>query len=76
MTFCTSGLLGIGTYFAVNALYSCRYYSFQLSNGKCQVFLAKVLTGESTAYKDENDRSLFQSSKKNEDILGARYSSV
>ncbi|CAF3859058.1 unnamed protein product [Rotaria sp. Silwood1] len=33
MTFCTSGLWGIGTYFAMNASYSCQSYSYQLQHG-------------------------------------------
>ena len=64
MTYCTSGLWGVGTYFAMNASYSCSNYSYQLPNGKRQVFLAQVLTGEVSDYKDKNDQTLRRPPKK------------
>jgi hypothetical protein len=76
MTYCTSGLWGIGTYFAMNASYSCQSYSYQLPNGKRQVFLAQVLTGEVFDYKDKIDQTLRRPPKKNESTSGARYNSV
>ncbi|CAF1389555.1 unnamed protein product [Didymodactylos carnosus] len=76
MTFSTKGMWGIGTYFARNASYSCQGYSHQLPNGKRQVFLAQVLTGEVHDYKDKSDQTLRRPPKKNESISGARYNSV
>ncbi|CAF1460501.1 unnamed protein product [Rotaria sordida] len=76
MTFCTSGLWGIGTYFAANASYSCQNYSYQLPNDKRQVFLAHVLTGEVFDYKDKNDPTLRRTPKKNDSVSGARYNSI
>ncbi|CAM2716667.1 unnamed protein product [Rotaria socialis] len=76
MTFCTSGLWGLGTYFAMNASYSCQSYSYQLPNGKRQVFLAQVLTGEVFDYKGKNDQTLRRPPKKNESISETRYNSV
>jgi poly [ADP-ribose] polymerase 10/14/15 len=76
MTYCTSGLWGTGTYFAMNASYSCQSYSYQLPNGKRQVFLAQVLTGEVCDYKDKHDQTLRRPPRKNESISGGRYNSV
>ncbi|CAM4972324.1 unnamed protein product [Rotaria socialis] len=76
MTFCTSGLWGLGTYFAMNASYSCQSYSYQLPNGKRQVFLAQVLTGDVFDYKGKNDQTLRRPPKKNESISDIRYNSV
>jgi O-acetyl-ADP-ribose deacetylase (regulator of RNase III) len=76
MTYCTSGLWGIGTYFAVNAAYSCQNYSYQLPNGKRQVFFAQVLTGDVSDYQNKNDQTLRRPPKKNESTSGARYNSV
>jgi len=45
MRFCSSGLWGIGTYFAVNASYS-NNYAHKLSNGVKQFFLTDVCVGE------------------------------
>jgi hypothetical protein len=74
MTFSTSGMWGIGTYFAKNASYSCSGYQYQLSNGKHQVFLAQVLTGD--VYDCKSDPSLRRPPKKNESISNLRYNSV
>ncbi|CAF4560635.1 unnamed protein product [Rotaria socialis] len=74
MTFCESGMWGIGTYFAQNASYSCDLYAHLLSNGKRQVFLAQVLTGH--VYDCQYDRTLRRPPKKNENIDGRRYNSV
>ena len=76
MTFCTDGLWGIGTYFARNASYSCPNYSYKLPDGKRQVFLAQVLTGEVYDYKTQNDKALRRPPKKNESISNVRYNSV
>ena len=46
MRFCNAGMWGIGNYFAVNASYS-NNYAHRLSDGTKQMFLAKVLTGDS-----------------------------
>ncbi|UJR19316.1 hypothetical protein I4U23_022445 [Adineta vaga] len=75
-TFCEKGLWGNGLYFAVNAAYSCKHYAHKLQDGKRQVFLARVLTGESFDYKDENNPGLRQAPKKNEKVSEARYNSV
>ena len=74
MTYSTSGLWGIGTYFAQNAAYSCSSYAFKLPNGQRQVFLAHVLTGE--AYDCPSDESLRRPPKKNEGSSGLRYNSI
>ena len=74
MTYSTSGLWGIGTYFAQNASYSCSSYAYALPNGQRQVFLAQVLTGE--AYDCPSDGSLRRPPKKNEGSSGLRYNSV
>ncbi|CAF2647112.1 unnamed protein product [Rotaria sp. Silwood2] len=74
MTYSTSGLWGIGTYFAKNASYSCENYAHQLSNGKRQVFLAQVLTG--AVYDCKSDQNLRRPPKKNETKSGLRYNSV
>ncbi|CAF4040976.1 unnamed protein product [Rotaria sordida] len=74
MTFCTSGKWGIGTYFAQKASYSCTGFDFKLPNGKRQVFLAQVLTGD--VYDCPSDPSLRRPPKKNESVSGRRYNSV
>ena len=74
MTFSTAGMWGVGTYFAKNASYSCGQYAYQLSNGKRQVFLAQVLTGD--VHTCNSDRSLRRPPKKNETVSGLRYNSV
>ncbi|CAF1167466.1 unnamed protein product [Rotaria sordida] len=74
MTFSTSGMWGIGTYFAKNALYSCSGYDYKLPNGKRQVFLAQVLTGD--VYDCKSDSNLRRPPKKNETKSGLRYNSV
>ncbi|CAF0740399.1 unnamed protein product [Adineta steineri] len=77
MSYCTSGLWGLGTYFAMSASYSCQSYSYGLADGKRQVFLAQVLTGDVFDYKNKNDPTLRRAPKKNESISGGtRYSSV
>jgi poly [ADP-ribose] polymerase 10/14/15 len=76
MTFSTKGLWGIGTYFAANASYSCLGYSYQLPEGKRQVFLAQVLTGEVYECKAKTDPTLRRPPKKNEIESCARYNSV
>ncbi|CAF1528054.1 unnamed protein product [Adineta steineri] len=77
LSYCTSGLWGLGTYFAMNASYSCQSYSYGLTGGKRQVFLAQVLTGDVFDYKDKNDPTLRRAPKKNERISGGkRYDSV
>ena len=43
MTFSSSEMRDIGSYFAKNASYSCPIYSHQLSNGKYQAFSVQVL---------------------------------
>lgn len=46
--FSNSGMWGNGIYFAVNASYSAKTYSFtQFMTGDKQIFLARVLTGDS-----------------------------
>lgn len=74
MTYSTSGMWGIGTYFAYNASYSCGSYAYRLPNGQQQVFFAQVLTGE--AYDCPSDGSLRRPPKKNEGSSGLRYNSV
>ncbi|CAF3647844.1 unnamed protein product [Rotaria sp. Silwood1] len=74
MTFSTSGMWGLGTYFAKNASYSSSNYAYQLPNGKRQVFLAQVLTGD--VYDCNSDSSLRRPPKKNETMSGLRYNSV
>ncbi|CAF3966394.1 unnamed protein product [Rotaria sordida] len=73
MRFCTSGMWGIGTYFAKNASYSCSRYAYQLPNGKQQVFLAQVLTGD--VYHCNSDKSL-RLPPKSKTVSGLRYNSV
>lgn len=46
MRFSAQGLWGTGCYFAVNASYS-KGYSYRLPDGSLQMFIAKVLTGDS-----------------------------
>ncbi|CAF2647099.1 unnamed protein product [Rotaria sp. Silwood2] len=74
MTYSTSGMWGIGTYFAKNASYSCNGYDYKLPNGKRQVFLAQVLTGD--VHDCKSDPSLRRPPKKNETKCGLRYNSV
>ncbi|CAF1186175.1 unnamed protein product [Rotaria sp. Silwood1] len=74
MTYSTSGMWGIGTYFAKNASYSCNGYDYKLPNGKRQVFLAQVLTGD--IYDCKSDSTLRRPPKKNETKSGLRYNSV
>jgi O-acetyl-ADP-ribose deacetylase (regulator of RNase III) len=73
MRFSTSGMWGIGSYFAQNASYSCTGYAHQLSNGKRQVFLAHVLTGD--VHDCPSNQSLRMPPKKT-DSSGLRYNSV
>ena len=74
LTYSTSGMWGIGTYFAKNASYSCGSYSYQMPNGKRQVFLAQVLTGD--VHDCQSDSKLRRPPKKNEAVSGLRYNSV
>ncbi|CAF1222657.1 unnamed protein product [Adineta steineri] len=74
MTFTSSGLWGIGIYFAKNASYSCGSYVYTLPNGKKQVFLAQVLTGD--VHDCKSDTSLRRPPKKNEKVSNLRYNSV
>ena len=74
MSFCKQGMWGLGTYFAKNASYSCGGYSHQLSDGKRQVFLAQVLTGD--VYECPSDSTLRRTPKKNASVSGLRYNSV
>ena len=53
MRFSNAGLWGTGNYFAVNASYS-DGYAHQLSDGTKQMFLAKVLTGDSIQLKSNS----------------------
>ncbi|UJR19861.1 hypothetical protein I4U23_022994 [Adineta vaga] len=74
MRFSTSGIWGIGTYFAQKASYSCNSYAYSTPNGKKQVFLAQVLTGD--VYDCQPNGSLRHPPKKNERVSGLRYNSV
>ncbi|CAF1570195.1 unnamed protein product, partial [Adineta steineri] len=65
---------GIGIYFAKNASYSCGSYAYTLPNGKKQVFLAQVLTGD--VHDCKSDTSLRRPPKKNEKVSNLRYNSV
>ena len=53
MRFSNAGMWGNGNYFAVNASYS-DGYAHQLSDGTKQIFLAKVLTGDSIQLESNN----------------------
>ena len=53
--FSAQGMWGLANYFAVNASYS-NAYAYQASNGYREMFLVKVLTGDS--YQCTSDRSL------------------
>ena len=46
MQFSAQGMWGLANYFAVNASYS-NAYAYQASNGHREIFLVKVLTGDS-----------------------------
>ncbi|CAF3315824.1 unnamed protein product [Rotaria sp. Silwood2] len=74
MTFSTSGMWGIGAYFAQNASYSCGGYEYKLPNGKAQAFLAQVLTGD--VYDCNPDSSLRRPPKKDANVSNLRYNSV
>ncbi|CAF4147582.1 unnamed protein product, partial [Adineta steineri] len=75
VTFTTSGPLGIGLYFYKNASYSCPNDSFESANGRYQVFLAQVLTGD--VYDcQQNNPNLRWPPKKNGSTSGLRYNSV
>jgi poly [ADP-ribose] polymerase 10/14/15 len=75
-TFCSAGLWGIGTYFAKNASYSCSSYSHLLPNGKRQIFLVQVLTGDVYDYKQQNDQTLRRPPKKTGRTPTTYYDSV
>ena len=53
MRFSNAGMWGTGNYFAVNASYS-NNYAHQLPDGTKQMFLAKVLTGDSIPLQPNN----------------------
>ena len=53
MRFSNAGMWGTGNYFAVNARYS-NSYSHHLPDGTKQMFLAKVLTGDSIQLQPDN----------------------
>lgn len=53
--FANNGLNGDGIYFADNFKYS-KDYRYDCGDGTFQIFLALVLTGESTTLKDPNPR--------------------
>ena len=56
MRYSAQGMWGMANYFAVNASYSHKYAHVNTATGKREMFLVKVLTGES--YKCASDRSL------------------
>ena len=56
MRYSAQGMWGMANYFAVNASYSHNYAHVNTATGKREMFLVKVLTGES--YKCASDRSL------------------
>ena len=56
MRYSAQGMWGMANYFAVNASYSHNYAHVNTATGKREMFLVKVLTGES--YKCASNRSL------------------
>ena len=75
MRFSTSGMWGIGSYFAQNASYSCSGYAHTLPNGKRQVFLAQILTGD--VHNCPSNSNLRMPPKKNKSSGSSlRYNSV
>ena len=56
MRFSSQGMWGQANYFAVNASYSDRGYAYRRSDGLKEIFLAKVLTGDS--YECASNNSL------------------
>lgn len=76
MRFSTNGLWGIGSYFAKNASYSCRNYSYELPDGKRQVFVAYVLVGDTCDYGTKNDPALRMPPKKDPKLSKTLYNSV
>eukprot|EP01064_Diplonema_japonicum_P034341 TRINITY_DN7082_c0_g1_i1.p1 TRINITY_DN7082_c0_g1~~TRINITY_DN7082_c0_g1_i1.p1 ORF type:complete len:601 (+),score=141.43 TRINITY_DN7082_c0_g1_i1:40-1842(+) len=73
MRFCTSGMWGVATYFAMNASYS-QGYSFN-NGGTLQMFLASVLVGD--AYDTPSDGTIRMPPVKTTSSKGVvRYDSV
>ena len=74
--FCSRGMWGLGTYFAVNAKYSDENYAYGSAGCAKQLILAKVLTGE--AYWSRSDPSLKKPpvKKNSETFVDESYDSV
>ena len=70
MRFSSSGLWGQGNYFALKASYS-DSYAYRLPNGSKQMFLVKVLAGDSVELKP--DRSLRKAPGKGQGSGGVNF---
>ena len=75
MRYSNAGLWGIGIYFAVNASYSDKY-AHSLPNGMKQMFLAKVLTGNSKELPSRRDLRLPPVKEKSLKGVVIRYDTV
>ena len=69
--FCSNGMWGTGTYFAVIASYSDTKYAYRSAGAK-QLILAKVLTGET--YRCSSDPSLKKPPVKKSHVLSSTSS--
>lgn len=77
MRFCTSGMWGLANYFALNASYSHDYCFVNPSNGLREMFVVKLLAGDS--YYSEPNRSLRMPPLKRNSDMGlsqVRYDTV
>ena len=76
MRFSSPGAWGTGCYFAVNASYSAMY-SHPLPNGLFQMFLAKVLTGDSAQIASDPGLRMPPLKKKGQRMFGqTRFDTV
>jgi len=76
MQFCSKGMWGIGTYFAEKSVYS-NDYCHTTSNGKKQMFLAVVITGDFYDCKPDNSLKVPpERTTKKTNMAVERYDSV
>ena len=75
MRFCTKGMWGLGNYFAVNASYS-HHYAHRVSGEKRQMFLTRVITGESCPCESNSSLRMPPTKPSARHFAGERYDSV
>ena len=75
MRFCSKGMWGVGNYFAVNASYS-HSYAHRVSGEKHQMFLTRVITGESCSCESNSSLRIPPKKPSARKFADERYDSV